>query len=171
MADMERLEERICDELDKIAEKGLTTSNLETAYKLIDMYKDLKTVDAMGEAGYSEAMSYDGDSMARRGRGGRYSRNDGMSNRQHYVRGHYSRDDGSMMDDGMMNSRDYAEARYSQAKMDYRQSRAGKQDVMESLNHKMQELRNELKEMSKDSDFPEERQQIDKYVQMLEKVM
>lgn len=171
MADMSRMQERICDELDKIAEKGLTTSNLETAYKLIDMYKDLKTVEAMEEAGYSETMAYenypmsmamDENSMAR-GRGrGRNAKRDRM--------GRYS-NDGMMYDDGMMNSRNYAEARYSQAKMDYRNSRAGKQDVMGALDDKMRELRNELKEMSKDSDFPEERQQIDKYVNMLDKMM
>ena len=39
----DRMLEVICDEIDKIAEKGLTTGNLETAYKLIDMYKDSKT--------------------------------------------------------------------------------------------------------------------------------
>ena len=153
----------ICEEIDKIAEKGLTTSNLETAYKLIDMYKDLKTVDAMDEAGYSETMAYenypmsmnDMDSMAR-GRG-RYAKRASM--------GRYSRE-GDM---GMSN-RGYAEARYSQAKMDYRNSRAGKKDVLDSLEEKMKELKNELKEMSRDSDFPEERQKIDKYVEMIERM-
>ena len=29
----------ICEEIDKIADKGLTTGNLDTAFKLIDMYK------------------------------------------------------------------------------------------------------------------------------------
>lgn len=154
----------ICDEIDIIADKGITMGNLDTAYKLIDMYKDLKTVDAMEEAGYSETMAYenyplsmDGESMAR-GRG-RYARRDS--------RGRYSNDG---MNDGMSN-KDYADRRYSQAKMDYRNSRAGKNDVMESLNEKMRELRNELKEMSRDSDFPEERQQIEKYIQMIDKLM
>lgn len=161
MNDMKMLD-AICDEIDKIADKGLSTSNLETAYKLIDMYKDLKTVQAMDEAGYSEEYDDMGISMAR-GRG-RNARRDSM--------GRYSRTGGgSMMYDGGMSDRSYADARYSQAKMDYRQSRAGKSDVMDSLNEKMRELRNELKEMSKDSDFPEERQQIDKYVKMLDNVM
>ena len=161
MADMDKLEQRICDELDKIAEKGINTSNLETTYKLIDMYKDLRTVSAMEEAGYSETMAYENYPMSMaRGRG-RNAKRDAM--------GRYSRE--GMHDDMMMNSRDYAEARYSQAKMDYRNSRAGKNDVMDSLNEKMRELKNELKEMSRDSDFPEERQQIDKYVKMLENVM
>ena len=42
MEKMQNLCKIIERELEKIAEKGLTTSNLETAYKLVDMYKDLK---------------------------------------------------------------------------------------------------------------------------------
>lgn len=169
MADMERLEERICEELDKIAEKGLTTNNLETAYKLVDMYKDLKTVGAMEEAGYSETMAYenypismnDANSMAR-GRG-RYAKRDRM--------GRYSNEGMNGMSNNRYMGRSYADEQYSQAKMDYRNSRAGKQDVMGALEDKMHELKEELKEMSKDSDFPEERQKIDKYVNMLDKMM
>lgn len=149
----------ICDELDKIADKGLTTNNLETAYKLIDMYKDLNTVMAMGEeyGDYSEySMDYDGDSSYARGRG-RNAKRDSM--------GRYSREDGRMY------SRNDADMRYSQAKMDYRNSRAGKSEVMQSLNDKMMELKKELQVMSRDSDFPEERQTIDKYVRMIESVM
>lgn len=58
MRDMERLLEKICEELDKIAEKGLNTGNLETAYKLIDMYKDLKNTEywEVKEAYYMEDM-------------------------------------------------------------------------------------------------------------------
>ncbi len=66
------------DEISKIAEKGLTASNIETAYKLVDMYKDLKQAESC-DGGYSN--DYDRDNS--------YGR--------HYVRGHYSRD----YDDGM----------------------------------------------------------------------
>lgn len=38
---MHKLLERVEDELEKIADKGLTSSNLETTYKLIDIYKDI----------------------------------------------------------------------------------------------------------------------------------
>ena len=40
-----KLTQNIKDELDKIAEKGLNTGNLETAYKLIDMLKDMENVE------------------------------------------------------------------------------------------------------------------------------
>ena len=70
-----KLMQNIKDELDKIAEKGLNTGNLETAYKLIDMLKDMEnveywkckeeyysTVQEQMEGGYSQA----GDHSQRR---------------------------------------------------------------------------------------------------------
>ena len=45
----DKMLEVVCEEIDKIAEKGLTTGNLDTAYKLIDMYKDLRTVEGMDD--------------------------------------------------------------------------------------------------------------------------
>lgn len=56
MYEMDRMCEVVSEELMKIADKGLNTSNLETAYKLVDMYKDLKTVEAMegGSYGYDD---------------------------------------------------------------------------------------------------------------------
>ena len=44
MRDIKDLCARIEDELSKIADNGLTTGNLEMTYKLIDMYKDIKTL-------------------------------------------------------------------------------------------------------------------------------
>lgn len=67
----EKLMRIVCEEMGKIADKGLTAGNLDAAYKLVDMYKDLKMCE---DGGYSNG--YDGDSS--------YGR--------HYVRGHYSRD-------------------------------------------------------------------------------
>lgn len=53
MYEMNRMCEVVTDELMKIADKGLTTSNIEVAYKLVDMYKDLKTVEAMEGGAYA----------------------------------------------------------------------------------------------------------------------
>ena len=71
---MDRMLEVICDEIDKIAEKGLTTGNLETAYKLIDMYKDLKTVEGMEEYAEDDYSQARGRVRAKRDSMGRYSR-------------------------------------------------------------------------------------------------
>lgn len=50
---MIRMIDAICTELDKISDRGLTSQNIDIAYKLIDMYKDLKTVEGMN-AYYSD---------------------------------------------------------------------------------------------------------------------
>ena len=85
-----KLMQNIKDELDKIADKGLNTGNLETAYKLIDMLKDMENVEYWKcKEGYYDAVlaemeggySQEGYSQARnRDSMGRYSRDGMMSN-------------------------------------------------------------------------------------------
>lgn len=71
---MHRLLERVEKELDNIADKGLNSSNLETTYKLIDIYKDIH------EAKYykSETREEGNDRYGLRARDsrGRYMNND-----------------------------------------------------------------------------------------------
>ncbi|MBQ0074489.1 MAG: hypothetical protein KBT34_09870 [Prevotella sp.] len=151
MANMEKMMDIVCAEIEKIAEKGLTTQNLETAYKLIDMMKDLKTVEGMEE--YS-----DGESGAR----GRYARRDAM--------GRYARryDGGNSYNDGMNGY----EQRYMQSKRAYRNdhSMAAKQDMLQDLDDFMQDMHGKLKELKRDADTPEERETIERYMKMLERV-
>lgn len=152
---MTRSMDKMCDlidkEIEKIADKGLSTSNLETAYKLIDMYKDLKTVEGMED--------YADDEYSRAGY------DDNNSYGRHYVRGHYSREDGRMMD----SNRNDAYARYSQAKRDYRHSRSegGRQMIMDSLEGYMDDLTHKLEDMLSDADTNEEQQMIQKYINKL----
>ena len=72
---MEELLKRVEKELDGIAEKGVTSSNLEMTYKLIDIYKDIK------EAKYYDKMNYSTNYTDR------------------YERGRYDRDNYGYMDD------------------------------------------------------------------------
>lgn len=60
---MELLLKRVKKELDAIADKGITSSNLETTNKLVDIYKDIKEVECMengnedynrGRGGYND---------------------------------------------------------------------------------------------------------------------
>ena len=113
------LKNMLCEELEKIAKKReLTAGSLETVHKLTDTIKNIDKILMLEDEdeGYSER-------GRRRDSMGRYSRDDGMdysrgrggnwdaqgsygghsydeggssyANRgQHYVRGHYSRDDG-----------------------------------------------------------------------------
>lgn len=168
---MEKLMQHICDELDKIAEKGFNQSNLDTAYKLVDMYKDLKESEAM-EGGYSG--NWDGEySERRRDSRGRYSRDggsyDGGSSYarrgEHYVRGHYSRD-GYSRDGG------YSEDRYNRyldSKASYRSSKSPecKQRLMNTLEEYMDDFSQQMEEMLRDSDCAEERTTIKRYLEKI----
>ena len=181
-----KLMQNIKDELDKIAEKGLNTGNLETAYKLIDMLKDMEnveywkckeeyysTVQEQMEGSYSQA----GDYSQRRNRDsmGRYSRADGMMpdydrgssyarRGEHYVRGHYSRANGAGNDS-------YSE--YMDSKQSYRNGKSEdcKRRMLAALEEHMDALTEELGEMSKDADCREERETISRYIDKLRKMM
>ena len=184
---MKKLCEIIENELHKIAEKGLTTSNVDTAYKLVDMYKDLKNTDyweTKGEyymavldemqGGYSEGnYSMMEDDYAMRGRKrdrmGRYSRDDGMMNDgQSMARGRGGRGRGYSMNDGGYSMYD----RYMDAKQSYRsnQSMDGKKKLMESLEDYMDDFTEKIKEISRDSDFPEERELVNKLLSKLQSI-
>ena len=101
--------DKICgmveEEIRKIEGRGITTNNIEMLDKLVDIYKDLKTVEGMEGYNYSQARySRDGYSMNDYDRGNSYGR--------HYVRGHYSMDgedrrtmiEKAMRDSGMPDS-------------------------------------------------------------------
>lgn len=192
MKDMKKLCEVIEDELHKIAEKGLTTSNVDTAYKLVDMYKDLKNTDyweTKGEyymavlnemqGGYSEgnySMMEDDYSMRgrKRDRMGRYAREDGMMHDDmSYARGRggnnrgrnqYSRDGGYSQNDGY--------SMYMDAKQSYRSNKSmdGKQRLMDSLEEYMDDFTEKIKEMHRDADTPEEREMISKFMNKLQNI-
>ena len=186
MDKMKKMCELIEMELGKIAEKGLTTSNLETAYKLIDMYKDLKNTEyweTKGEyydtvlmemqGGYSNNDYAMDDDYAMRGRKrdrmGRYSREDGMMrDGQSMAKGRGGRSRGYSMSDGG----DYMYNRYMDAKQSYRsnQSMDGKQKLMESLEDYMDDFTEKIKEMSRDADSAEERELINKFMNKLQTI-
>ena len=182
MEKMKKLCELIESELSKIAEKGLTTSNLETAYKLVDMYKDLKNTEyweTKGEyydtvlmemqGGYSERdYSMMEDDYAMRGRKrdrmGRYSRDDGMRHDDRMRRGgrrDYSMDDGYSMYDRVMD-----------AKQSYRseKSQDSKQRLMESLEDYMDDFTEKIKEMAHDADSQDERDLINKFLSKMQTI-
>lgn len=192
MEKMKKFCEMIEMELGKIADKGLTTSNLDAAYKLVDMYKDLKNTDyweTKGEyydtvlmemqGGYSHndgRMMDDDYSMRgrKRDRMGRYSRDDDMGG-QSYARGgrrdnrgRYSRDGGYSMNDGGYSMYD----RYMDAKQSYRsnQSIDGKQKLMESLEDYMDDFTEKIKEMHRDAETGDERELISKFLSKLQNI-
>lgn len=189
MMDMEKLCKVVETELQKIAEKGLSTSNLETAYKLIDMYKDLKNTEyweikseyymqEMGgdsqEDGYAMNSYGGGNSYSNRHRDsrGRYSRGDdhedygaGMSGRGRR-RSHYSRNDGHAY------TGDRYE-RYMDSKNSYRAGKSPecKQRLMATLEDYMDDFSAQMEEMLRDADCQEERETIERYLKKIKGFM
>lgn len=190
MEKMEKLCRVIVQELEKIGDKGLTTSNIDTAFKLVDMYKDIKNTEyweTKGEyydtvlremqGGYSEGGYSMDDDYSMRGRKrdsrGRYSRDDGMSYdsgqsyRNNRGRNQYRREGGYSMNDG------YSQYdRYMDAKQSYRsnQSMDGKKKLMDSLEDYMDDFTEKIKEMHRDADSPEEREIISKFMTKLQNI-
>ena len=116
------------------------------------MYKDLKTVEGMEEYAEDDYSQARGRVRAKRDSMGRYSRR---------------YDDGNSYDDG-----DYAERRYMDSKRMYRNdhSMASKQSMIADLEDFMGDMHNKLKELKRDADTPEERETIDKYIKMLDRM-
>ena len=81
----------LCDKLKKDIKElnkkeDISPAELEKVYKAVDIIKDIKTIEAMEEAGYSNAAPYMGDmEYSRAVRGGSYNSYDGYGNS--YARG------------------------------------------------------------------------------------
>lgn len=149
------LKEMLCKELEEITRKGeLSAGSLETAHKLTDTIKNIDKIMMLeGEDdGYSQRRGYSRDGgysrageWEARGRFGRPYDEGGSSyaNRgQHYVRGHYSRDDGraGMRQTRGMYSRDDGRSEMMGELEDMMQDATG-QD-REIIRRAMDELRN-----------------------------
>lgn len=118
MYELMRIKEDVCEEALKLTERGVNPRDLEPLYYMIEIMKGVLKIAVLEEelnGGYSQRRGYrttdgmypmdDGYSGRRDGRG-RYSRDSGESydsydsgnsyarRGEHYVRGHYSRDEG-----------------------------------------------------------------------------
>ena len=97
---LHELKEKLCEELQEIAEKqDMSAGDLEAVHKLTDTIKNIDKIEMLEDDGYSRDEDYsrrysrDGDWQS--DMRGAYDRD--MSNAKrgtHYVRGHYSRDGG-----------------------------------------------------------------------------
>lgn len=186
MRDIKRLCEKIETELSNIAEKGLTTGNIDTAYKLIDMYKDIKNTEYWETKGeYYETVLEEmqrGEYSNKRDSYGRYSRDGersmmqdydnessyrGRRRGEHYVRGHYSRNGSS---DGYSGN-NYE--RYMDSKQAYRSggSQECKQKLMSTLEDYMDDFSHQMEEMLRDSECKEEKETIERYLRKLQNLI
>lgn len=164
MEDMYRLCQRIVEELDKIAEKGLTSSNLENAYKLVDMYKDIKNTEYWETKAQYYMQEMGGEYSQRNQRRdsrGRYARNDG---------GNYTGNVGYSYAGNGRAGESYD--RYMDSKRSYRNSHSDgcKQRMMDTLDEYMESFAAQIEEMMRDADCREEKETISRYLQKLKEL-
>lgn len=161
---MHKLRENAEKELKAIEEKGLTSSNLDNAYKLVEIMKGVDKIEMMQDGGeYSrDGYSRDREDYSRN----RYSRDD-YDNGNSYRRGrnqrtgeymhrpNYSRLSGD--DDDM--------ERYREMKKQYSNARDGesKDKMLDALEDFMCGIHGMLKQIFRDSDTREEREIVKKY--------
>mgnify|MGYP000998434384 CR=1 FL=1 len=84
------LKDMLCAELDEIGKKGeMSAGDLETVHKLTDTIKNIDKIVMLEDDGYSRDGDWSANMSGNYGRGSSYARRG-----SHYVRGHYSMDDG-----------------------------------------------------------------------------
>ena len=87
----------VCDELEDVEREGLKTSNLDSTDKLLNIKKNLLRIEKYEDEGYSMDGGYwtaEGSYADGMGNMRNYS---GARRGEHWVRGHYSRNDGQRM--------------------------------------------------------------------------
>ena len=131
---MHELKEKLCDELDEIANKGeLGAGDLEIIHKLTDTIKNLDKI-GMLEDGYSQAGDWEIEGRA-------YNRGSSYARRKRDSMGRYSRDS-RMMRGGYRDGRMYSRAEAKEDIMDQIEDMMGDADEKEKaiLRRAMTEL-------------------------------
>ena len=117
MEHIHELKEKLCDELEEIANKGeLGAGDLEIVHKLTDTIKNLDKIEMLEDGGYSQAGDWEIEGRA-------YNRGNSYARRKRDSMGRYSRD-GRMMRSGYRDGRMYSRAE-------------AKDDIMEKIEDMM----------------------------------
>ena len=161
---MHKLRENAEKELKAIEEKGLTSSNLDNAYKLIEIVKGVDKIEMMqdGYGGYSrDREDYGRGDYSRDDydRGNSYRRGRNRRTGEYMHRPNYSRLAG---DDTDMD-------RYKEDKKNYSNSRDGRDKgrMLESLRTLVKNVCDMVAQVYRDCDCVEEREIIIDYVEEL----
>lgn len=171
---MHKLRENAEKELKAIEEKGLTSSNLDNAYKLVEIVKGVDKINMMQDGGeysrdgYSRDME-DYDRYSRGRDGGNYS-ND-YDNGNSYRRGRNQRTGEYMHrpNYSRLSGEDTDMDRYRESKREYSNSRddGSKNKMLDALEDFMSGVCGMLRQIYHDSDVAEERNIIRKYAQQI----
>lgn len=165
---MHKLRENAEKELKAIEEKGLTSSNLDNAYKLVEIMKGVDKINMMEEGGgysrdgYSRDMedySRDGNYSNDYDNGNSYRRGRSATTGRYVHRPNYSRLSG---DDTDMDE-------YRSRKMEYSNSRddGTKNRMLDALEDFMSGVHGMMKQMFKDADCREEREIIQNWARKI----
>lgn len=169
---MHKLRENAEKELKAIEEKGLTSSNLDNAYKLVEIMKGVDKIEMMQDGGgYSrDGYSRDMEDYSRDGGyGGGNSRDRGYS-RDNYDNGNSYRRGRNQRTGEYMHRPNYSRLsgddtdmdRYREMKRQYSNARDGenKDKMLDALEDFMCGIHGLLKQIYRDSDTGEEREII-----------
>ena len=178
---MHKLRENAEQELKEIEKKGLTSSNLDNAYKLVEIMKGVDKINMMQDGGEYSRDGYSRDmedySRERGGysRNGDYSREGNYSN--DYDNGNSYRRGRNQRNGQYMHRPNYSRLsgddtdmdEYRSRKMEYSNSRddGTKNRMLDALEDFMSGVCGMLKQIYRDSDVAEERQIIRKYAQQI----
>ena len=174
---MHKLKENALKELKGIEEKGISSSNLDNAYKLVEIIKGIDKIEMMEESsggeysmdGYSRRGGYSRDGYSREG----YSREGYANDREDYDNGNSYRRGRNQRTGRYMHRSNYSRLagddddmeEYRSSKREYSTSRdaASKERMLDALEDYMSGMAGMLKQLFKDSDCVEEREIIQRY--------
>lgn len=178
---MNKLRENAEKELKAIEEKGLTSSNLDNAYKLVEIMKGVDKINMMQDSGEYSRDGYSRDmedySRERGGysRNGDYSREGNYSN--DYDNGNSYRRGRNQRNGQYMHRPNYSRLsgddtdmdEYRSRKMEYSNSRDDmtKNKMLDALEDFMSGVHGMMKQMFKDADCREEREIIQNWARKI----
>ena len=178
---MHKLRENAEKELKAIEEKGLTSSNLDNAYKLVEIMKGVDKIEMMQDGGEYSRDGYSRDmedySRERGGysRNGDYSREGNYSN--DYDNGNSYRRGRNQRNGQYMHRPNYSRLsgddtdmdEYRSRKMEYSNSRDDmtKNRMLDALEDFMSGVHGMMKQMFKDADCREEREIIQNWARKI----
>lgn len=178
---MHKLRENAEKELKAIEEKGLTSSNLDNAYKLVEIMKGVDKIEMMQDGGEYSRDGYSRDmedySRERGGysRNGDYSREGNYSN--DYDNGNSYRRGRNQRNGQYMHRPNYSRLsgddtdmdEYRSRKMEYSNSRddMSKNKMLDALEDFMSGVHGMMKQMFKDADCREEREIIQNWARKI----
>ena len=169
---MHKLRENAEKELKAIEEKGLTSSNLDNAYKLVEIMKGVDKIEMMQDGDQYSRDRYprDGEDYSR---DGGYSR-DNYDNGNSYRRGRNQRTGEYMHrpNYSRLSGEDTDMDRYRESKREYSNSRddGAKNKMLDALEDFMSGVCGMMKQLTKDADCREEREVIQNWCRKIAEI-